>query len=126
MPIFIFYARSVESSVSSSLFHAFELAPQSAHIAHVSRVVQGHVHLARHTYRETIEYLNTGTWSPAYRDVECTQPYGKKCFAWIKAGEDGKRSAELFEWKDGEAVRLPIDGTPVGAGQKSIMEAQGA
>jgi hypothetical protein len=58
-----------------------------------------------------VEYLNTGTWSNAYRDVECTQPYGSKCFAWIKPGPDGKRVAELYVWKDGEVERLPADRT---------------
>jgi hypothetical protein len=92
----------------------------------VSRVVQGHVHLARHTYTEGVEYMNTGTWSPAYRDVECTQPYGRKCFAWIKPGEDGKRVAELYEWKENGPDLLPVDGAVAGMGQKPVLEAKGA
>lgn len=127
MPAFLFYARSVESDVSTTLRQAFVLAPQSARIAHVSRVIQGHVHLARHTHHEDIEYLNTGTWSPAYRDVECTQPYGKKCFAWLRPRASGGRTAELYEWReDNSAVLLPLDGEPIGVGQSSIMEAQGS
>jgi UDP-2,3-diacylglucosamine pyrophosphatase LpxH len=137
MPAFLFYARSVESDVSKTLRQAFVLAPQSARITHVQRVIQGHVHLARHTHHEGIEYLNTGTWSPAYRDVECTQPYGKKCFAWLRpralpsesdtSAKAGNRLAELYEWKDDDsAVLLPVDGDPIGVGQSSIMEAQGS
>lgn len=109
LPLFIFYARSVESDVYTTLRQAFVLAPQAAAITKVARVIQGHVHIARHTFQEGIEYLNTGTWSPAYRDVECTQAYGKKCFAWVKPGEDGKRVAELYEWKDGTAERMPVE-----------------
>jgi UDP-2,3-diacylglucosamine pyrophosphatase LpxH len=126
LPAFLFYARSVESDVSKTLRQAFVLAPQSARIAQVKRVIQGHVHLAQHSRNEGIEYLNTGTWSPAYRDVECTQPYGKKCFAWVKPGPlEGQRIAELYEWKeDRTAERLPVDGEPIGLGQKAIMESQ--
>jgi UDP-2,3-diacylglucosamine pyrophosphatase LpxH len=118
LPAFLFYARSVESEVSKTLEQAFEAAPQSARIAGVSRVVQGHVHLARHTSREGVEYLNTGTWSPAYRDAECTEAYGRKCFAWIRpaspsesGGRDGVRVAELYEWtEEGRALRIPTEG----------------
>ena len=125
LPAFIFYARSVESDVGQTLRQAFVLAPQSARITQVKRVIQGHVHLARHTFHEGIEYLNTGTWSPAYRDVECTQPYGRKCFAWVRPAPGGEgREAELYEWVDGRAERLPVDGAPIGVGQKSIMESQ--
>ena len=124
MPAFIFYARSVESDVGATLRAQYELAPHAAKITGVTRVVQGHVHLARHTYTEGIEYMNTGTWSPAYRDVECTQPYGHKCFSWIRPGNDGARKGELYEWVNGAAIRLPVDGEVLGVGQKSVMEAQ--
>jgi UDP-2,3-diacylglucosamine pyrophosphatase LpxH len=129
-PGFIFYARSVESEVGATLRQAFELAPQSARIAGVSRVVQGHVHLERHTRYEGIEYLNTGTWSPAYRDAECTDAYGKKCFAWLKpaAEEGGQRVAELYEWKEeGGATRIGAeDAAPSAPATAIAAEAQGA
>jgi UDP-2,3-diacylglucosamine pyrophosphatase LpxH len=99
LPIFIFYSRTVSSAVEESQRMAFERAPLAARVAGVSRAVQGHTHLERHTVVEGVEYLNTGTWSPAYRDVECTQPFGAKCFAWIKPTPQG-REAALWEWKD--------------------------
>lgn len=122
LPAFIFYARSVQSELGNTLLQAFELSPQSARIAGVSRVIQGHVHLARHTYRENTEYLNTGTWSPAYRDAECTESYGKKCFAWLKPSPSGgNRIAELYEWKeDGSAELMPIDAKPMIEGETSV------
>lgn len=111
-PAFIFYARSVTSEVAESERNAFRLSPVSARIAGVGRVVQGHTHLERHTTIQGVEYLNTGTWSPAFHDVECTQPYGRKCFAWIHPRPDdpkGPRIADLFEWKDGAMERIQPD-----------------
>ncbi len=99
LPIFIFYSRSVISIVEDAQRPAFEKSPLAARVSGVARVIQGHTHVERHTSIEGVEYLNTGTWSPAYRDVACTQPFGMKCFAWLKPGADG-RTAELWEWKD--------------------------
>lgn len=96
-PAFLFYARSVRSEVERSLKGAFSVAPTVAKITGVRRVINGHTHLATHTSTEGIEYLNTGTWSPAFRDVACTEPYGQKCFAWIRPEAEG-RVAELIEW----------------------------
>ena len=102
MPLFLFYARSVSSELDQTQTAAFTRAPLSAQIVRVHRVAHGHIHKERHTSTEGVEYLNTGTWSPAYRDVECTQPYGRKCFAWIKPdpARGGERRAELYEWKE--------------------------
>ncbi len=108
MPAFIFYARSVHSEVEQSHRSALKAAPLSAQIAKVQRVVHGHTHLAMHAMVEGIEYLNTGTWSPAFRDVECMQPYGKKCFAWIRPKQSNRteREALLFEWGDRGAILI--------------------
>ncbi len=100
MPLFIFYARSVESELAASEKKLLELAPVAARITGVNRVVQGHSHQERHEFIGGLEYLNTGTWSYAYHDVECTEPYGRKCFAWLRPdpSDSSKRKADLFEW----------------------------
>jgi UDP-2,3-diacylglucosamine pyrophosphatase LpxH len=101
-PAFIFYARSIRSGVAASMQEAFRKLPLAAKITKVKRVIHGHTHRAMHTHTENIEYLNPGTWSPAFRDVECTQAYGRKCFVIIRASEVGRpRVAELFEWCPG-------------------------
>lgn len=113
LPFFIFYASSVESELQKIEKQTLEKAPFSAKIANVKRVVHGHTHHELHTGLDGIELLNTGTWSPAYRDVECTKPYGRKCFAWLKpapveAGSTSSaRIAELYEWKDPQIERIP-------------------
>jgi len=118
-PFFIFYARSVDTELYAAERAAFEAVPLSARIAGVERVVQGHSHLEKHVWKNGIEYLNSGTWSYAFRDVECTQPYGRKCFAWIKPFPGGERLpgagevlagglpariAELYEWNVQDSI----------------------
>lgn len=98
MPAFIYYASSVQSEVDATQKSAFHMAPLSARITRVKRIVQGHTHMERHTEVDGIEVLNTGTWSPAYHDVECTQPYGRKCFAWIRPKSGPERESVLYEW----------------------------
>ncbi|MFZ9595530.1 MAG: hypothetical protein ACO3A2_05575 [Bdellovibrionia bacterium] len=128
LPVFIFYAHSVQSEVQETQFQAFQLAPLSAKIGLVQRIIQGHTHEECHTWVEGVEFLNTGTWSPAYSDIECTQPYGRKCFAWLRRDpshihnemvsstivDDKKRIAELYEWKNGQAHRIPAEEPRVG------------
>ncbi len=109
-PLFFFYARSVHSEVDSAQRAAFQMAPLVGKIAHVKRIVQGHTHIEAHASVGELEVLNTGTWSPAYRDVECQQPFGRKCFAWIQpAGQPGSvglRVAELYEWQASAGIKL--------------------
>jgi len=107
MPLFVFYAKSIESEVMASQEAAFHSAPISARITKVKRVIQGHTHREVHTWVDGIEYLNTGTWSPAYVDVECTQPYGRKCFAWVNPHSSGKgRVSELLVWEEKKMKRV--------------------
>ncbi len=108
LPLLIFYSRSIQSEVAKAEKDAHEAAPLAARIARVRRVVQGHTHHELHAMFGGTEYLNTGTWSPAYHDVECTEPYGRKCFAVIRPSAPGEsRIAELYEWSENRAIRLP-------------------
>lgn len=115
LPPFIFYARGVNSDVANYQRQLKVRLPHAARLAGVKRLVLGHTHRERHVYEDDgLEVLNTGTWSPAFRDVECTIPFGRKCFAWIRpdpavdprSGEV-PRIAELHEWLDsGQTVLL--------------------
>jgi UDP-2,3-diacylglucosamine pyrophosphatase LpxH len=119
LPAFIFYAHSVTSDVSRLQRVAVNRAPAAAKIAGVRRVVHGHTHREGHVVYKGIEVLNNGTWSPAFHDVECTQPYGRKCFTWIRPhnaaeGDWGQGEVErvstLCEWKDPGVEVIPISG----------------
>jgi len=105
VPPFIFYARSVRSLVRAGQEAAFLAIPSIARITRVNRVVHGHTHHAAHLHESDVEYLNPGTWSPAFEDVECTKSVGHKCFVWIQPDAIGRR-AELYEWKDSKAILL--------------------
>jgi hypothetical protein len=67
----------------------------------------GHTHAEQHIALDGLELINTGTWSPAYRDVECTIPFGRKCFAWVRPDASGPRRADLFEWTDPDFTLIP-------------------
>lgn len=110
MPAFLFYSRGVHSEVAAILEQSIRMMAQSARVVGVRRVVQGHTHRALQGALGDIEYLNTGTWSAAFHDVECTRPYGKKCFAWIRPenAHTPERIASVYEWVKGEP--LPLQG----------------
>jgi UDP-2,3-diacylglucosamine pyrophosphatase LpxH len=110
LPGFIFYARSVEPETEKILKAILRRVPISARIAKVKRVVHGHTHREHHTTINQVEYLNTGTWSAAYEDVECKRPYGRKCYAWIRPNPNGEgRVSALLEWKEGATSVLPAE-----------------
>jgi len=117
LPALIFYAQSVTSDVHRVQESAFRRAPIAAKIAGVRRVVHGHTHREGRVLYKGIEVLNNGTWSSAFHDVECTRPYGRKCFTWIRPGsapeadqgkEEVKRISTLYEWKDPGMEVIPI------------------
>ncbi len=121
LPPFIFYARSVNSGVDSTEGVLRERLPVAVQVARTKRVVIGHTHVEHHSQLDACELLNTGTWSPAYRDVECTRPFGRKCLAWIRPGGP-ERKARLLHWRDPGLEALPV---VEGQGQKpaGLLEA---
>ncbi len=97
LPPFVLYAHRVDSEVKHVERNIRARVGDMARVAGVDRVVLGHTHVERHRQIDGVEVLNTGTWSAAYDDVECTRPKGRKCFAWIRSAE---RTAHLMEWTD--------------------------
>lgn len=100
IPFFLFYARSVTSLVSEYKEPSEVLLSRQAEIAEVERVVYGHTHVPRHEYYGFVEHLNSGTWSPAFTNVECTEAFERNTYVWIKPGEGGEisRTAELLQF----------------------------
>ena len=97
-PFIFFYAQSVVSVVHEYKEPKEKILNLTGMIANVSRVIYGHTHVVRHESIGAIEHLNSGTWSPAFEDVECTKPVGSKTFIWIEPGEDSKgRAAKLYK-----------------------------
>jgi UDP-2,3-diacylglucosamine pyrophosphatase LpxH len=102
LPFFLFYSRSVMSMVSSYKEPDDRILAMTAVITKVKRVVYGHTHHKRHEIIGAVEHLNSGTWSPAFEDVEYKKPIEQRNFVWISPGDplkDGGRRAELLKFE---------------------------
>lgn len=114
LPFFLFYSKSVVSLVSGYKEPDDRILAMASAITRVQRIVFGHTHHARHELIGAVEHLNSGCWSPAFLDVECTKPIDQKTFVWISSSADsGTRQAELLKFVDGKSV-------PVTGGQKPV------
>lgn len=103
LPFFLFYSKSISSLVSSYKEPDDRVLAMASAITKVKRIVYGHTHHTRHEIIGSVEYLNSGCWSPAFLDVECTKPIDQKTFIWISPGENGVRQAELMKFMDGKS-----------------------
>lgn len=103
LPFFLFYSRSITSLVSGYKEPDERILSMAGAITRVKRIVFGHTHLARHEMIGPVEHLNSGCWSPAFLDIECTKPIDQKTFVWIAPSESGVRQAELLQFRDGES-----------------------
>nr|BFD61369.1 hypothetical protein BdHM001_00500 [Bdellovibrio sp. HM001] len=106
LPFFLFYSKSVTSLVSGYKEPDDRVLAMTSAITKVNRIVYGHTHHTRHEIIGSVEHLNSGCWSPAFLDVECTKPLDQKTFVWISPGESGTRQAELFKFVDGKSELL--------------------
>lgn len=106
LPFFLFYSKSITSLVSGYKEPDDRILAMTSAITKVKRVVYGHTHQTRHEIIGSVEHLNSGCWSPAFLDVECTKPVEQKNFVWISPTEGGGRQAELFKFADGKAEIL--------------------
>ena len=100
MPFFIFYARSVTSLVASYKEPDENLFTKQAAITGVNRIVYGHTHSARHEFYGSVEHLNSGSWSPGFTDVNCTESVERNNYIWITDDEENvnTRKAELCQF----------------------------
>ncbi len=105
LPFFVFYSRNVSSEVMQNKEPKDAILSMTSMITKVNRVVYGHTHVARHEIIGAVEHLNCGTWSPAFEDVECTRPIGKKNYVWIAPGKSGRREAQLLEMQSDKPKR---------------------
>ena len=107
VPFFLFYARSVTSLVSQyKQPDEQHLARQSA-VTGVKRIVYGHTHTAVHEYYGPVEHLNSGSWSPAFTNVECTETVEKNTYIWIAPMEEDSslRKAELLQFSSKSTIQ---------------------
>ncbi|MBO9665738.1 MAG: hypothetical protein J7501_02870, partial [Bdellovibrio sp.] len=103
LPFFLFYSKSITSLVSSYKEPDDRVLAMASAITKVNRIVYGHTHHTRHEIIGSVEHLNSGCWSPAFLDVECTKPIDQKTFVWISPAENNSRQAELCKFVDGKS-----------------------
>lgn len=108
LPFFVFYFRSIKSKIPVNVGFYRRAVLLGAKIAGVSRVIYGHTHKFAHANFNGVEHLNSGTWAPAFDDIECTKPTVPKTFVWIKPDpeESSRRIANVYAWEKGEAKLL--------------------
>lgn len=106
LPFFLFYSRSVTSLVSSYKEPDERTLAMASAITKVKRIVFGHTHLPRHEMIGSVEHLNSGCWSPAFLDIECTKPIEQKTFVWLTPSAQGPRQAELLQFREGTSRPL--------------------
>ncbi len=109
LPFFLFYSNSVTSLVSSFKEPDERILSTASAITKVNRIIYGHTHIIRHEMIGSVEHLNSGCWSPAFKDVECTKALDQKTFVWLEPGESNQRFAQLFVY-DGEKSQLAFSG----------------
>ncbi len=97
LPFFLFYSKSVSSLVSGYKEPDEKILATAASITKVQRIIYGHTHITRHEILGPVEHLNSGCWSPAFLDVECTQSVDQKTFVWLSPEASGQgRQAQLL------------------------------
>jgi UDP-2,3-diacylglucosamine pyrophosphatase LpxH len=104
MPFFIFYSRNVSSAVHLFKEPREKILMMASLITGVNRICYGHTHIFRHEIIGPVEHLNSGTWSPAFEDVECKKPHDQKTFIWLYPDDPLHRRAQLLQYKNGRIV----------------------
>jgi UDP-2,3-diacylglucosamine pyrophosphatase LpxH len=79
------------------------VARKVARVHGARAVVFGHTHHPEGEWNGATFYGNTGTWSPAFRDVECTLPLSaERPVVWLRRESLGAELyGGLYAWKDG-------------------------
>lgn len=97
VPLLGYYTQGIKSEINSNSEHGQKYVPIAAKIAGVQRVVHGHTHKLVEEDIDGIEFLNPGTWSRRYENVECTKQVRSEHFVWIETHGD-KRTSSLVNW----------------------------
>ena len=100
LPFFTAYAVGVKSQVFQGPMISQDVAHTIQAITGCNRLAFGHNHEPEHSRIGDVEYVNSGFWSPAYREPECINRIGTQTFIWLRGSqkETGERQAELWEW----------------------------
>ncbi len=93
LPFFLFYSKSIISNVSTYKEPDEQILSTASAITGVQRIIYGHTHIPRHEMIGPVEHLNSGCWSAAFLDLECTKPVDQKTFVWIEPSENESQNS---------------------------------
>jgi UDP-2,3-diacylglucosamine pyrophosphatase LpxH len=80
------------------------LASRVARVQKARAVVFGHTHRPIGEWRDGVFLGNSGSWSPAFYDLECTKPISAtRPVVWLKS-HDGTLTGGLFGYSSGQFV----------------------
>lgn len=100
LPFFVFYSKTITSDVQKVKEPKEKILTLSGLITGVNRVIYGHTHRALHEIIGPVEHLNSGTWSPNFKDVECTIVNSQRNYVLIrKLPHHETRVASLEVWE---------------------------
>ncbi len=100
LPFFVFYSRTITSDVQRYKEPREKTLTLTSLITGVKRVVYGHTHHPLHEIIGPVEHLNSGTWSPNFKDVECKIQNTKRNFIIIQPTKESEgRIASLEVWE---------------------------
>ena len=99
LPFFVFYSRTIISDVKKYKEPREKILTLTSLITGTKRVVYGHTHTPLHEIIGPVEHLNSGTWSPNFKDVECTIQNTQRSYVDIYYDPHQKtRVAKLKVW----------------------------
>ena len=82
--------------------HIDSRAPVIAGIYGARGVVFGHTHMPSGVWENGVFVGNSGTWSPSFKDIECTFPISTgRPVIWLRSSDDGQLTGGLYQWQDG-------------------------
>jgi UDP-2,3-diacylglucosamine pyrophosphatase LpxH len=106
--LFLGYELSVPKPSLDDVWRRVQRAARRVARAHKAKaVVLGHTHQPAGLWEDGVFYGNTGSWSAAYKDLECTQPlHEERPVVWLVSDGTaaGKLQGGLKLWRNGEFV----------------------
>jgi hypothetical protein len=105
--LFLTYELSVpKEPIDATWRRVQRTARRVARVHRARAVVFGHTHHPSGEWDGGVFYGNSGTWSPAFKDLECTQPlHDERPVVWLASeGATGELRGGLMLWKGGRFI----------------------
>ncbi len=110
--LFVGYELFVPKTPLDATWRAVQRAARKVAAIHkASAVIFGHTHQPEGVWDTGMFLGNTGSWSAAFKDLECTQPlYEARPVIWLKSEASKGLEGGLATWKDGRFTEQPAKG----------------